>query len=276
MQTLLTQIIKWNSSVISDHSKRVMAIALSLLVVSCDHPEKINLRETLILIFIASAVSHPSRPVIDVKRDNIRNPLKVLKFFDVKQGDHIVEILAANGYYVELLSRCVGQSGKVYMQNNQKFYDFQTDKSVVERLADNRLKNVIRWDKELSDLQLEDDSLDKVLMILVLHDLYWMETDVDRIIRKIHSSLKPGGVLGIIDHAAKSGTGNLKALDMKGIHRIDKQFVIDTMLKHGFALDAESNALEQIADDRSKAFFSPELKGKPTDRFMLRFKKAEK
>ncbi len=41
----------------------------------------------------------------------------------------------------------------------------------------------------------------------------------------------------------------------------------------GFVLDASSDILRQPGDDRSKAFFSPQLKGKPTDRFVLRFKK---
>lgn len=256
-------------------SKWLVLLCSLLSVAGCDHPENIKLENSPTSDAITAAVIHPLRPQLDIARDQIRAPHKVLEFFDVKQGEKIVEILAANGYYIELLSRCVGDTGKVYMQNNQKFYDFQTDKSVLNRLKDNRLSNVIRWDKELDDLQLETKSLDKVLMILVLHDLYWMEPDVDQVITGIFQSLKPGGILGIIDHAAEPGSGNTHAKEMRGIHRIDKQFVVKTMLQHGFLLEAESRALNHPEDDRSKAFFSAELKGKPTDRFMLRFKKPE-
>ncbi len=254
------------------HLKLTLIFLGSIVLAACDHPEQFKLQNTGT---VATAVGHPERPEADISRDKIRNPKKVLTFFDVKQGESIVELLAANGYYSELLSRCVGSSGKVYMQNNQKFYDFQTDKSVIERLADNRLANVIRWDKELTDLELRENSLDKFLMFLVLHDFYWMEQDVDQVIQEIYKTLKPGGMLGIIDHIAEAGTGNKHALDMHGIHRIDKEFVINTMVKHGFLFDAESDALRQPQDNHSKAFFSLELKGKPTDRFMLRFKKPE-
>lgn len=253
-------------------AKRVVLLFSSILLVACDHPEKLKLNSTSNNA-ITAAVAHSSRPETDVARDKIRAPDKVLEFFDIRQGETVVEILAANGYYIELLSRCVGDTGKVYMQNNQKFYDFQTDKTVLERLDGNRLSNVIRWDRELTDLQLDKNSLDKFLMILVLHDLYWMEQEVDEVIKEIYRSLKPGGILGIVDHAAKLGSGITHAKEMRGIHRIDKQFVISTMLKHGFLLDAESYALRNPEDDHSKAFFSPELKGKPTDRFMLRFRK---
>ena len=62
---------------------------------------------------------------------------------------------------------------------------------------------------------------------------------------------------------------------MNGNHRIDKQYVIKTMLEQGFLFEQESNALANPKDNGTKAFFSPELKGKPTNRFMLRFKKPD-
>ena len=251
-----------------------LIFALIVLLAACDHPEQLRQKHE-VQDGIAKAVGHIDRPQLDIARDQIRSPEEVLAFFDIRHGESVAELLAAGGYYTELLSRCVGEKGKVYMQNNQKFYDFQTDKSVNERLTADRLANVVRWDKELSDLQFEAQSLDKFLMILVLHDFYWMESDVSVVIEQVYKSLKPGGVLGIIDHAAVAGSGVEHAKDMRGIHRIDKQFVIDTMLSVGFALDGESDVLAQPADDRSKAFFSAELKGKPTDRFMLRFKKPQ-
>ena len=243
---------------------------LILLVSACDHPEKIRHEQTT---SAGKAVNHPDRPTQDLSRDKIRQPHKVLDFFDISTGDKILELLAADGYYTELLSHCVGEKGKVYMQNNQKFYDFQTDKGINQRLRNNRLANVVRLDNELSSLRLENDSIDKLLMILVLHDFYWMEENVERVIQQSYRILRPGGLLGIIDHQAKQGSGAEQAKDINGTHRIDKSFVIKTMVKHGFILDKESNALNQPLDDGSKAFFDPTLKGKPTNRFMLRFKK---
>ncbi|MCW8880514.1 MAG: methyltransferase domain-containing protein [Kangiellaceae bacterium] len=262
--------------VIKGRLHKFLTISMFLFSLSaCEHPEKAR-QESQTKSSIAKAMGHKNRPTSDLVRDEVRQPEKVLAFFEIKKGDRVAEILAAGGYYTELVSRCVGPTGSVFMQNNQKFYQFQTDKSVNERLQNNRLANVHRWDKELDALGFESDSLDKVLMILVLHDLYWMESDVDTILENIFQSLKPGGMLGIVDHSAPLDSGNEHALDMQGIHRIERQFVIDTLLDKGFVLDAESHALAQPDDDRTQAFFSSSLKGKPTDRFMLRFVKPFK
>ncbi|MGQ0835675.1 MAG: hypothetical protein ACT4O5_12305 [Gammaproteobacteria bacterium] len=44
-------------------------------------------------------------------------------------------------------------------------------------------------------------------------------------------------------------------------------------LDAGFVLEAESDLLRNAEDDRTKPFFAPEMKGKTTDRFVLRFRK---
>jgi predicted methyltransferase len=148
-----------------DALKILMLYILSSLLFACDHPEKIKGHRSL--SNVDAAVAHKERPVEDVQRDKIRSPQKVLAFFDIQQGDEVVELLASNGYYTELLSRCVGRSGKVYMHNNERYFEFQTDKNVKERLANNRLSNVVRWDQELSNLKFKESSIDKVLMISI-------------------------------------------------------------------------------------------------------------
>ncbi len=246
----------------------------SILLFACEHPEQIK-EDNKTGNLIISAVSHPERPKKDIKRDKIRSPDKILQFFDVKRGEKVAELLAAGGYYSELLSRCVGQTGQVYMHNNRKFYEFQTDRAVVERLDNNRLANVIRWDRELSNLGFSKNSLDKLFMILVLHDMFWMEEDIEPVINGIFEALKPGGILGIIDHTAKAGSGIEHAKEMRGLHRIDKGYVITLMQQHGFLFDGENHSLNNPLDDRSQSFFSPSLKDKPTDRFILKFRKPE-
>ena len=84
-------------------------------------------------------------------------------------------------------------------------------------------------------------------------------------------SIKPGGILGIVDHQAASGspgeTGNT-------LHRIDSAIVIAELTAAGFVLDGESDALRNTDDDHTKGVFDPEIRGK-TDRYVLRFRKPE-
>jgi len=220
-----------------------------------------------------TAVAHPERPDKDQQRDARRKPAQVLEILGVTPGMTVVEIMSGGGYYTELLSRVVGSNGKVYSHNNKMYYDFQSDKFVTQRFQDNRLPNAIRWDKELNDLQLPAESVDAVFLMLVYHDLYWSENSPQQVIASLFNALKPGGTLAIVDHSAAQNSGEQAAKDLHGIHRIDEQLVKDTILQAGFMLEAESDILRNPDDPRDKAFFDKSLLGKPTDRFVLRFKK---
>jgi predicted methyltransferase len=88
---------------------------------------------------------------------------------------------------------------------------------------------------------------------------------------ELHKALKPGGILGIVDHYAEAGapreTGGT-------LHRIDPGIVIADLTGAGFELEEKSDELRNMNDDYSKTVFDPELRGK-TDRFILRFRKPD-
>ena len=249
-------------------------IVLTTLLFGCSD-DKITPIETdhLVNQTLYTAVTHPDRPELDKHRDSHRKPAKVLEFLGVRPGMKVIEMMAGGGYYTELLSRVVGVGGQVLSHNNRLYYEFQSDKFVSKRLADNRLPNVIRWDKELNDLQLPDNGLDAVFMMLVFHDFYWSNDDPKQLLNNLYKALKPGGTLAIVDHSAKVGSGDNEAKDMHGIHRIDELLVKDIMAQSGFVLDGESQMLRSAEDKRDKAFFDKTLIGKSTDRFVLRYKK---
>ena len=222
---------------------------------------------------ILSAINHSDRPAKDKLRDKRRNPAEILSLFEVQPGMKVLEILAGGGYYTELLSRSVGPAGKVYMQNTRKYYEFQTDLAVKQRLENNRLGNVIRWDKELHALDLPPEELDAAFLMLVFHDFFWMTPSVEQVIDTLYGNIKPGGIVALIDHAATKGSGDADALDLRGKHRIDEQLVIDMFTRAGFELTATSDLLRNKADKRDAAFFADSMKDKATDRFVLKFTK---
>jgi predicted methyltransferase len=107
---------------------------------------------------------------------------------------------------------------------------------------------------------------------MAYHDLFLTDEDRGVLNRKVLAALKPGGVYGIIDHAAARGAG---ATAVKSLHRIEKQIVIDEITAAGFKLAGEANFLRNAADDHSTPIFAPTIAGK-TDRFVLRFEKPRK
>jgi predicted methyltransferase len=202
----------------------------------------------------------------------------VLEFFGVRPGMTILEYIATGGNTAEILSRVVGPKGKVYMQNAPAFFERpQGAKQVEDRLANNRLPNVVRLDKPLDDLGLPPGSLDGATMILVFHDMFWITNDVPAVLKELYTALKPGGFVGVVDHAAPKGTKAEYAKSREGQHRIDEDYVKQLFKDAGFVLDGESDALRNPEDDRQKPFFAPEWRdtGKYTDRFLLRFRKPK-
>ncbi|HET9444652.1 MAG TPA: methyltransferase domain-containing protein [Steroidobacteraceae bacterium] len=223
---------------------------------------------------IQAAVDSQDRLPKDRTRDDNRHYAQVLEFFGVRPGMKVIELFAAGGNTAEVLARAVGPNGKVYMQNPAFFYERFSNKSVEERLANNRLPNVVRLDKPLNDLGLEASSLDGAVAFMVLHDFFWLSPDVPDVLKDLHTALKPGGWFGVVDHAAPANTGAEHAKDRdKGTHRIDEEYVKELFAEAGFVFEANNDVLRNAADDRSKPFYDESFRGKSTDRFVLRFRK---
>src|SRR6266849_10803270 len=86
-------------------------------------------------------LANPERPEDERKLDAGRKPEEVLKFFGVKPGNKVADIMAAGGYYTAILSQVVGDKGVVYSANNAFVKGFVKDKLDV-RLQNPMFANV--------------------------------------------------------------------------------------------------------------------------------------
>jgi predicted methyltransferase len=225
-----------------------------------------------------AAVHHPGRADRDLKRDELEHPAEVLRLSGIKPGMRVADVLAADGYYSELLSYVVGPQGHVLLLNNAA-YDHWSEGGWEKRLSGNRLPNVEHRMVDLEHLDLPDSSLDALILIKVYHDLYWVDTDPKTVWPKMNTSavldqlarvLKPGGILLIEDHSAKAGTGSA---DAGRLHRIDEAYTVKDFEKRGFKLAGKSDILRRPEDKRELVSYTKPGIGK-TDRFLLVFKKA--
>ncbi len=225
----------------------------------------------------AAAVANTSRPEADLSRDAGRKPADVLEFFGIAPGMSVLDLFSGGGYYAEILSHLVGPDGHIVAHSNLAYLNFVGDEFKA-RHADNRLANVDVLMAENNELELDASQFDAILMVLSYHDSYWVSPDnnwlkinVPQLHAEMFESLKPGGVLGVIDHYAEAGspreTGGT-------LHRIDPGIVIAELENAGFVLDAKSDLLRNMEDDHSLGVFDPSVRGK-SDRFVLRFKKPE-
>lgn len=224
---------------------------------------------------VLAALANPARPASDRARDKPRQSAAVLTFFRVAPGMTVLDLWSGGGYYTELLSYVVGASGSVVSHNNTPYLQFAKDDLAV-RFAPGRLPNVERLLAENNQLALPAGRFDAVLMTNVYHDIYfvdekegWSRIDGPKLMAEVFRSLKPGGVLGVTDHAAVPGsppeTGGT-------LHRIDPALLKREITAAGFVLEAESEVLVNPGDDRTKSAFDPSVQGR-TDQVVLRFRK---
>jgi predicted methyltransferase len=253
--------------------RHMVALVFLTLVAACATHAKKEVIPTIDSAAITAAVDSPDRPPADRALDAARKPREMLAFFGVRPGMKILDLFSEAGWYAELEARVVGPKGEVYAQNPPQFFEKWGDKKITERLAGGRLPTVRRWDRSLDALAPPARHFDGAVANDVFHDFFWLSTDVDGVIRQIYDALKPGGFFAIVDHAAPTGTGDAYARDFKGKHRIDEALMRQKLLAAGFLLEAESQILRNPDDDRTKAFFDPEMKGKNTDKFALLFRK---
>jgi predicted methyltransferase len=225
---------------------------------------------------IAAAIASPERPEADRTQDEQRRPREFLEFAGVAPGMQVLDAFSAGGYYTELLSRVVGNTGEVIAYNNPPYAQFAA-KGIEARYAGGRLKNVRQVTVGVDELELGPRSLDVVIFVMSYHDLYWRPadgswppTDPAQMLARLHAALKPGGVVVVQDHVASAGGDTAAVVD--ALHRIDPATVRRDFERAGFAFEGESPMLAHPEDDHSKLVFDPAIRGK-TDQFVYRFRR---
>ncbi|MCH9694615.1 MAG: methyltransferase domain-containing protein [Gammaproteobacteria bacterium] len=269
------------------HTRGLTVLLCMLCVAACgrDAPDTENTAESATAESAAVApaaasiydlaVASESRLDGDQERDAGRKPAEVLEFLGIAPGMAVLDMFSGGGYYAELLSNVVGADGRVVAHSNEAYLKFVGDE-FTKRFGADRLSNVDIMMAENNQLMLDADSFDAVMMVLSFHDLVlddpengWEKIDSPAFLAELYKSLRPGGIVGIVDHYAEAGAS---ADSGNTVHRIDPAIVIADMEAAGFEMDGQSQVLRNPDDDYSRNVFEKDIRGK-SDRFVLRFRK---
>jgi predicted methyltransferase len=195
--------------------------------------------------------------------------LDVYEFFGVQPGQTVADVFNADGYNTHLLSRAVGDAGRVYsvfeFYGVEELFDGQFYKvpAVTQRLDDAGLDNV---ELAIHLTEVPSDSVDVAIAIRNYHDVEWVFPDLKRTeqVAEFFRVVKPGGFVGIVEVSTPvEGWDN-------AAHRLNRQVVIDDFTAAGFELAEESDLLANPADDHAQQGFPERHK---TDRYTLKFRK---
>jgi predicted methyltransferase len=215
------------------------------------------------------------RAEADSKLDESRKPVETLKFLGIKKGMVALDYMAGGGYYAEIMAKAVGPKGKVTAWNPESFVSGDKAKEKWAGLS-TRHSNLKMIPAAFDAFDAPAKSYDFALFHLVYHDLYWQseqfkvpKTEPDAVLKRLYVAMKPGGIVGVVDHVG--GAGDTRETVDK-THRIDPAVVKADFARAGFKLVSESKHLHMEGDDYAKSVFDPSLRGK-TDRFVFKFQK---
>lgn len=240
---------------------------------------------------LSTRLTASNRRAANVMRDAHRHPLEVLRFFGVREDSTVVEILpGSGGYYMELLAPWLQDKGRYIAANRDELAPPQylaDHRKLLARLqAEPALYGkvvVTRFNADLHEIA-PAGSADFVLTFRNLHN--WIDRkELDGALRAFHKALKPGGVLGVVDHRGRTDLTQEQQIKT-GYVRED--YAIAAIEKAGFKFAGASNANANPRDtkDHPEGVWtlppSYRLKGKDrekyaaigeSDRFTLKFVK---
>lgn len=223
---------------------------------------------------IAMAVAAKDRPAEAVALDASRKPTEILNFMGLKSGMKAFDLLTGTGYYAEIMGHAVGPKGSVVAYSPAS-YNPEPIKAAFATLTP-RVPNVRLVNNPAEAFV--PNSYDFAMIHLNYHDFYFESekfhiprTDPDVVLKTLYATMKPGGIVAVVDHVGPAG--DTRAIVDK-LHRIDPATVKADFARAGFKLEAESPLLHMADDDHSKNVFDPAIRGK-TDRFAFRFRKPK-
>ncbi len=169
----------------------------------------------------------------------------------------------------------VGPKGHVLVWEPTQFYKADSQKAFAEFKAKNPNVSIVATPFEAPSLP--KNSADLVMLNLNYHDTYWQSAkygiprmDPAAFLKTVYAAMKPGGVIGVIDHVASPNTDTRATVEK--LHRIDPEVVKADFKRAGFVLVGTSDILRNPADDHSLLVFDPKIRGK-TDRAIFKFRK---
>lgn len=229
-------------------------------------------------------------------RDLYRHPAETLEFFGVKDGMTVMEIWPGGGWYTEILAPAVRDHGKLIIATWDPEVEGQPDYryDLPKKMADNFAQNPEVYDQvgleyfspPGSASLGEAGSVDMVVTFRNTHG--WVNGGLAQdIFNEFARVLKPGGILGVVQHRAEDGT-DPAVTAKKGY--VSEQAVKELAANAGFVFEdsSEINANPKDSKDHPKGVWTlppsfrmgDEDKAKyaaigESDRMTLRFRKAD-
>jgi len=159
---------------------------------------------------IDSALAGSHRSERNKARDRYRHPKETLTFFGLRQDMTVVEIWPGGGWYTEVLAPVLKGKGKLYVAEYGSTPAFDYQRREMEALKAKAAKNPeVFGELQFTSLWSPNElavapagTADLVVTFRNVHN--WLapeyKQDPAKLFGAFFTALKPGGILGIVDH----------------------------------------------------------------------------
>ena len=187
---------------------------------------------------LMEAIKSEYRNPENILRDEFRNPYETLTFFGIEPSMKVVELSPGGGWYTEILANYLNNSGELiaahFDENSNNNYLKKIRKNFEKKMVSNSIYEGVKIVDLTSELT-EPRSADAILTFRNLHN--WLGPTMDSIFANSFKALKSGGIFGVVEHRAKTGTSLEK---MKKSGYVTEEHAIEIAQKHGFVLISKS------------------------------------
>lgn len=200
----MTQQARWSSWRGIITAGVMLATSLPALA---DHHEQKGSSSAALQTLIAG--SH--RSDTDKARDQYRHPAETLTFFGITDNMTVVEIWPGAGWYTDILAPFLKERGTYYAVGIDPEATSEVARATVQKFKDKlaahpdlfgKIKQTVLAPPTKTDIAPEG-SADMVLTFRNVHN--WMARDyAATVFQAMYKALKPGGILGIVEHRAKA------------------------------------------------------------------------
>ncbi len=217
---------------------------------------------------LVKAIDNSSRSAKNKARDYHRHPLQTLQFLGIEPNMHVVEIWPGSGWYTEILAPYLKDNGRFYAAHFDPMLDNHRLVGALQRYEEKILDNDI-YSKTLITVFNPPEEIDiappgSADMVLTFRNLHnWLQKGEPYFIETIkamHKALKPGGILGVVEHRL-----NPSIVAPKGIKGgyVREDYTIKMIESAGFELVASSelnaNALDSTNHPKGVWTLPPRL-----------------
>lgn len=200
-----------------------------------------------------------------------RRPAETLAFFGIEPGMTVAELLPGGGWYSRILLPYLGAEGRLigvdYEVDMFRLFGFMNEEQIAakETWVEDWTATAEDWrgeeDASVAAFQLGalpealEGTADAVLMIRAMHNLARFTTEEEdylgRALADVRGVLRPGGVVGVVQHEAREGMPEAWAGGAAGY--LKRDFVVGAFEAAGFELvgasDINANPLDQPTVD---------------------------